>query len=94
MTGGARLSVRAAGRPLVGLLWAKTVAALLRERSGLRGWAAGLRKVCSFFSIFNSYFQIYLNKQTNFKFKPRFESKHPKTMHQHVCNSKLLYFIN
>jgi hypothetical protein len=67
MTGGARLSVRAVGRPQVGLLWAKTVAGQL-----------GCGRFALSFFISNSYFQIYLNKQTNFEFKPRFESKHPK----------------
>jgi hypothetical protein len=38
-------------------------------------------------------FQISKSTQAN-EFKPRFESKHPKTMHQYECNSKLLYFIN
>jgi hypothetical protein len=38
-------------------------------------------------------FQISKYTQAN-EFKPRFESKHPETMHQHECNSKLLYFIN
>jgi hypothetical protein len=38
-------------------------------------------------------FQISKSTQAN-EFKPRFESKHPKIMHQHECNSKLLYFIN
>jgi hypothetical protein len=29
----------------------------------------------------------FLNKQTKFEFKPGFESKHPKTMHRHECNT-------
>jgi hypothetical protein len=32
------------------------------------------------------------NNQTK-EFKHEFEFKHSKTMHQHVCNNKLLYFI-
>jgi hypothetical protein len=32
------------------------------------------------------------NNQTN-EFKHKFEFKHSKTMQQHVCNNKLLYFI-
>jgi hypothetical protein len=32
-------------------------------------------------------------KQSNNEFKQEFEFKHPKMMHQHVCNSKLLYLI-
>jgi hypothetical protein len=38
-------------------------------------------------------FPISKPTQAN-EFKPIFESKHPKTMHQYECNSKLLYFIN
>jgi hypothetical protein len=38
-------------------------------------------------------FQFSKSTQAN-EFKTRFESKHPKTMHQHECNSKLLYFFN
>jgi hypothetical protein len=30
---------------------------------------------------------------SNNKFKPEFELQHNKLMHQHVCNTKLLYFI-
>jgi hypothetical protein len=30
--------------------------------------------------------------QTN-EFKHTFEFKHSKTLHEHVCNNKLLYFI-
>jgi hypothetical protein len=35
---------------------------------------------------------IFENTQT-IEFKPGFEFKHFKTMHRHVCNNKLLYFI-
>jgi hypothetical protein len=38
------------------------------------------------------FFLIFKNIQIN-EFKHEFEFKHSKTMHQHVCNSKLLYFI-
>jgi hypothetical protein len=34
-------------------------------------------------------FQMHSNN----KFKPEFELQHNKLMHQHVCNTKLLYFI-
>jgi hypothetical protein len=33
-------------------------------------------------------------KQSNNEFKQEFEFQHPKMMHQHVCNSEFLYFIN
>jgi hypothetical protein len=67
----------------------------LRARGKL-GCEAGLERPARerfalfFFSISIS----YLKQANKFEFKPRFESKHPKTMHQHECNSKLLYFIN
>jgi hypothetical protein len=32
-------------------------------------------------------------KHSNNEFKREFKFKHPKMLHQHVCNSKLLYFI-
>jgi hypothetical protein len=37
-------------------------------------------------------FSNFKNNQTN-EFKHEFEFKHSKTMQQHVCNNKLLYFI-
>jgi hypothetical protein len=30
---------------------------------------------------------------SNYEFKPEFEFKHNKMMHQHVCNRELLYFV-
>jgi hypothetical protein len=45
-----------------------------------RGW--GLKE--RFF-----YFQTHSNQE----FKPGFEFKHNKMMHQHVCNREFLYFI-
>jgi hypothetical protein len=38
------------------------------------------------------WFLFLKNNQPN-EFKYKFEFKDSKTMHQHVCNSKLLYFI-
>jgi hypothetical protein len=69
-----------------GQTWLNWAAALGRNS----GWAEG-RFALFFFSNSNTFFKKQANK---FEFKPRFESKHPKTMHQHECNSKLLYFIN
>jgi hypothetical protein len=58
-----------------------------------QGWRSGFLFFL-FFSISNSYFQTFLNSKQISNSNHLFESKHPKTMHQHVCNSKLLYFIN
>jgi hypothetical protein len=38
-------------------------------------------------------FFIFFKHISNNEFKPEFEFKHNKMMHQHVCNSELLYFI-
>jgi hypothetical protein len=38
-------------------------------------------------------FSIFFKTLKPNEFKQEFEFKHSKTMHQHVCNSKLLYFI-
>jgi hypothetical protein len=90
MTGGARLSARAAKR-----LRGKVGLAGPERAAGLRCWAGnGMREkgliISSFFS--KSYSPP---KQTNqYEFKPGFESKHSKTMQRHECNSKLLYFLN
>jgi hypothetical protein len=95
-TGGDGALAGLAGLRLARLAWVgKTAgaAALGRENAGgLRCWAGtgGFRGGCLlFFLILFSFKTI---KQ--FEFKSRFESKHPKTMHRHECNSKLLYFIN
>jgi hypothetical protein len=52
-------------------------------RARLKGKGEGQLK--RGFSIFE--------KHSNNEFKREFKFKHPKMMHQHVCNSKLLYFI-
>jgi hypothetical protein len=36
---------------------------------------------------------ICFEKHSNIEFKPKFEFKHPKMMHQHVCNREFLYFF-
>jgi hypothetical protein len=36
---------------------------------------------------------IFFENTQTIEFKPGFEFKHFKTMHRHVCNNKLLYFI-
>jgi hypothetical protein len=38
--------------------------------------------------------RVFLQTHSNHEFKQEFEFKHPKTMHQHICNRELLYFIN
>jgi hypothetical protein len=38
-------------------------------------------------------FYFFLKKEIKPKFKHKFEFNQPKLMLQHVCNSKLLYFI-
>jgi hypothetical protein len=59
MTGGARPSARAAGRPRVGLVWAKQrLGCWAAERSGPR-WFVFL----SFFSISDFYSQTNLNSK-------------------------------
>jgi hypothetical protein len=67
--------------------WAalRVAAGCALERSGLRSWAGnGLRGKGL---IFSSFFQIpipFLKQANKFEFKPGFESKHSKTMHQHA----------
>jgi hypothetical protein len=53
-------------------------------------WAGRLAGfLLSFFSKSYS-----LSKQANqFEFKPGFESKHPKTLHRHECNTHNFYLI-
>jgi hypothetical protein len=36
----------------------------------------------------------FFQTHSNHEFEQEFEFKHPKTMHQHVCNREFLYFIN
>jgi hypothetical protein len=71
------------------------------ERARLKGkvgccGGAGLEQEGFGEVVFSFIFLILfpLKTKKQFEFKSRFESKHPKTMHRHECNSKLLYFIN
>jgi hypothetical protein len=63
--------------------WAAT-----QNRAGteaIAGCGVGLEREVGFFFFF---FSISFLKQANkFEFKPGFESKHPKTMHRHECNT-------
>jgi hypothetical protein len=58
--------------------------------AGLRSWNGPKRKKVG--GVKRIGFPFFKNIQTN-EFKQEFEFKHSKTMHQHVCNSELLYFI-
>jgi hypothetical protein len=68
-----------------------------RERTSRTGlsakkerWAAGLEQ--GVWAALSSFF--FFLKQTNtFEFKPGFESKHPKTMHQHECNTHTTIYL-
>jgi hypothetical protein len=48
-------------------------------RAAVLGWKG--RLASSFFSI------SFLKQANKFEFKPGFESKYPKTMHQHECHT-------
>jgi hypothetical protein len=100
MTGGARPSAAAAGGAHS---WAtlgcqraglRSGSGLWRPDGGKRGASAGLCLMgcAETRKKRKKVFPIFLKKQTN-EFKHEFEFKHSKTMHQHVCNNKLLYFI-
>jgi hypothetical protein len=53
-----------------------------RGDCGLQCWAGkGGWLLLLFFSI------SFLKQANKFEFKPGFESKHPKTMHRHECNT-------
>jgi hypothetical protein len=56
----------------------------LQNENGLKRGRSGAFKKKGFY-----FFQTHSNNE----FKQEFEFKHPKMMHQHVCNSKLLYFV-
>jgi hypothetical protein len=38
-------------------------------------------------------FSFFVEKHSNIEFKQKFEFKHPKMMHPHVCNREFLYFF-
>jgi hypothetical protein len=86
----------------VGRSWAKSASGLRaqkkkkdRLRTGL-GCGAGLEAACAGRGlIFSCFSKSYcLSKQANqFEFKPGFESKHPKTMHRHECNTHTTIYL-
>jgi hypothetical protein len=65
MRGGARPSARAAGRPRVGLVWAKQrLGCWAAEGSGPQARLLGCKGLfLPFFSIFDFYFQTNLNSK-------------------------------
>jgi hypothetical protein len=89
MTGGPHPSATGGGARGDGGEWAALGREILLGRCARERGCVG-REVGFLFFI-----SIPFLKQANkFEFKPRFESKHSKTMHRHECNGKLLYFIN
>jgi hypothetical protein len=100
MMGGARPSAAAGGRAAL-LGRAGLPAGQAAERRGLRRPDDGVEGPPPDFGCWAAQKQgrrekeVFLfkkNNQTN-EFKHNFQFKQSKTMHQHVCNNKLLYFI-
>jgi hypothetical protein len=99
MTGGARVAAAEGGGRrsglVVGRCWAKTLTGCARRRKRKAGctpdWAVelGWKRPAREGGLVSSFFNSNsLFKQANqFEFKPGFESKHPKTMHRHECNT-------
>jgi hypothetical protein len=67
--------------------WAAT-----QNRAGteaIAGCGVGLEREVGFF-----FFSIsFLKQAKKLEFKPGFESKHPKTMHRHECNTHTTIYL-
>jgi hypothetical protein len=65
--------------------------AVTQNRAGteaIAGCGVGLEREVGFFFLF------FVKQANKFEFKPGLESKHPKTMHRHECNThRTIYLI-